>query len=67
MENLKDLIEQGIAYEDDFIATYLDVLNSPEYIQYFAENEEKAKALINTLIKESRLHRNSLVNIINSL
>ena len=64
MEDLKRYISQGIIYEDDFIATYMDVLNSPEFLQFFGENEGKAKQLINTLIKDSRQHKNTLVNIL---
>ena len=64
MEDLKRYINQGIIYEDDFIATYMDVLNSPEFTQFFGENEGKAQQLINTLIKESRQHKNTLVNIL---
>jgi len=67
MDNLKELIEQGIAYEDDFVATYMGVLNDAEFLIYFGNNQEKAKALINTLIKESRYHKNTLMNILNKI
>lgn len=63
MDKLKELINQGVAYEDDFISTYMGVLNDPEFLKYFGNNQDKAKTLINTLIKESRLHKNILVNI----
>lgn len=65
IQQLRELIEQGIIFEDDFVSTYTEVLNSPEFLTFFDENQEKAKALINTLIKESRLHKNILVNILN--
>jgi len=65
IQQLRELIEQGIIYEDDFVSTYTEVLNNPEFLVFFEENQEKAKTLINTLIKESRLHKNTLVNILN--
>jgi hypothetical protein len=67
MDDLKRYINQGIIYEDDFVATYLDVLNSQEFMDFFGENQGKAQQLINTLIKESRYHKNTLVNILSKI
>ena len=67
MNDLKRLIEQGIVYEDEFVNVYFNVLSEPDFVNYFAEDLEKAKTLLNTMIKESKTHKNILVNIMNKI
>ena len=60
MENLEALIKQGIIWEDEFVKEYLAVINNPEFMEFFGENKEEAKKLLDIMIKESEEHKETL-------
>lgn len=67
MEELKDLIEKGIVYEDDFIALYLKVVKDEGFMAYFENKRHEAEGLLNVLISESQEHKQTLENIIKNV
>lgn len=67
MENLERLIKQGILWEDEFVDTYLKLIQSKEYMEFFGENKEKAKNLLDIMIKESGEHKRSLEELFGEL
>ncbi len=66
MIDLKTLLDKGVAYEDDFIETYLNVIKDEGFLQYFPD-QEKAKNSLQLLIDESKEHKKTLENIIAEL
>jgi hypothetical protein len=65
MDDLKELLNGGIKLEDEFIETYLEVLETEEYMLSFPEqNQTRVKEQLEKLISESRLHKATLESII---
>lgn len=67
MQELKELIDRGIIYEDNFIKTYMSLIKDEEFLKYYGNQKEEAKKLLNKLIKESEGHKISLENIMKHL
>jgi hypothetical protein len=66
-EDLRELIKEGIIYEDDFIELYMKLIRDEGFLEYFGAGRGEAEKLLNILTSESREHKKSLVEIINSL
>ncbi|MFZ6015069.1 MAG: hypothetical protein ACOYUZ_01805 [Patescibacteria group bacterium] len=66
-QEIKDLIKQGIVYEDDFINTYYTMLRNQGYMHLFGGYEKQAHDLLFTMIQESKGHKASLENILKNL
>jgi rubrerythrin len=65
MDDLKELLNGGIKLEDEFIETYLEVLETEEYMLSFPEqNQTRVKEQLEKLISESRIHKATLESII---
>ncbi|MDQ7814981.1 MAG: hypothetical protein RDU25_04230 [Patescibacteria group bacterium] len=64
LTHMKDLIRQGVVYEEDFITTYFKVVHDEGFMKYFGEHEKEAGELLNTMIQESTGHKNVLNNIL---
>lgn len=64
---LHDLIQQGIVYEDDFINTYYTMLRNEGYMHVFGGYEKQAHDLLFTMIQESKGHKASLENILKQI
>lgn len=67
MQELHDLVDKGVLYEDDFIAQYLEVLRDEGFMNVFGANKEEARGILTTLIDESKGHREGLVKLKESL
>jgi rubrerythrin len=65
MQKLKGLLFDGLKMEEDFITLYLKVIKDEGFLQYFPD-QNKAKQLLQTLINESKWHKKTLEEIINT-
>ncbi len=65
MQKLQGLLFDGLKMEEEFITFYLKVIKDEGFLQYFAD-QEKAKKLLQTLIDESKWHKKTLEEIINT-
>ena len=65
MKELKQLIEEGIIIEDDFIETYMNVVKDELSLGFLdAEKQKILKEKLEYMIKESREHKQILENVI---
>ncbi len=64
LTHMKDLIKQGVVYEEDFITTYFKVVHDEGFMKFFGEHQQEAEGLLNTMIDESTGHKSVLNNII---
>jgi hypothetical protein len=60
---LKQEIEQGIIYEDEFADTYYNLIRNEGYMHAFSGHEKQAHDLLFKMIEESKAHKISLQNI----
>ena len=67
MENLERLIKQGILWEDEFVDTYLKIIQNDEYLEFFGDQKEEAKRLLDIMIIESGEHKKSLEKLFGDL
>lgn len=63
MQQLHDLVDKGVLYEDTFIAQYLEVLRDEGFMAVFGEHREEAKVILTALIDESKGHRDGLLKL----
>lgn len=67
MDNLESLIKQGILWEDEFVDTYLKIIKNPEYMEFFGDQKEEARRLLDVMISESEEHKRSLEKLFGDL
>jgi len=60
MDSLKQLVDTGIEYEDQFIEMYFSVIRDEGFMEFFGEHVEEAKKMLTTLIDESKSHKDVL-------
>jgi hypothetical protein len=60
MPSLQSFVDQGIAFEDEFIETYLKVLRDEGFVGLFGAHQDEARVLLTTMIDESGAHRAAL-------
>ena len=66
-EELKELIKQGILYEDEFIVMYAKLLKSERFSAFFKDRQERTKEILNILMVESEGHKRGLERVIDNL
>ena len=64
LTQLKNLLGQGIKFEDDFIETYIKLLRDEGFLALFTQNTDRARQIMNTLLVESQGHKKALEEII---
>ena len=57
------LIDQGVLYEDEFIAKYFTILRNQGYMYTFGGYEKQAHDLLYKMIQESEAHKAALIKI----
>lgn len=67
-EELKELIRQGILYEEEFIIMYAKLLKGERFLPYFKDQyKEKVKEHLDILLTESEFHKKGMEQILNNL
>lgn len=67
-EELKELIRQGILYEEEFIIMYAKLLKGERFSPYFKDqHKEKVKQHLDVLLVESEFHKKGMEQILNNL
>ena len=67
-EELKQLIRQGILYEEEFIIMYAKLLKGERFLPYFKDQyKEKVKQHLNILLVESEGHKKGMEGILNNM
>lgn len=67
METLKQLVDAGILYEDQFIEMYFKLLRDEGFMSFFGIKEEDARKLLTVLIDESKGHKADLEQLKQSM
>jgi hypothetical protein len=58
------LIDQGLGYEENFIATYSDLLLTEDISGYYdGDNLNKVKDVLQLLIRDSQRHKKALEQV----
>lgn len=65
--HLKELIKQGVVYEDEFVDVYFKVIRDEGFMENFGEHKEEALQLLTTMIEESKGHKSLLENVMANL
>jgi len=67
LAHMKDLIKQGIIYEDEFVDVYYKVIRDEGFMDSFGANKDEARGLLSTMIDESKGHKTLLENVLANL
>lgn len=67
MDELHLLIDQGVAYEDQFVTKYFDLIHDDGFMELFGTHKEEARKLFITMIDDSKGHREGLMKLKDSL
>lgn len=64
---LKELLQTGVMYEEEFIDTYFHVIRDEGFMDNFGANKDEANRLLTTMIEESKGHKALLENVLANL
>jgi hypothetical protein len=67
LTKMRNLISTGIVYEDEFVEKYFNILQDEDFMTYFGEKRSEAERLFNSMIEESKKHKEGLQSIYEKL
>ena len=60
---LRELIDRGVVYEDDFIQMYLKLLRDEGFLRFFGKQQGRAHIVMTKLMEESTEHKRALADV----
>jgi hypothetical protein len=66
-EQVRELVQAGIMYEEQFVEMYFKVIRDEGFMQNFGLHQDEAKQLLTTMIEESKGHKQLLDNVLANL